>query len=418
MDDGLVRKILFDSAGAVEFLDPEAWRSALARWQAEPLPAQALSWLIDFDETELAHIEELAEKIRQQADAVVLLGVGGSQAGAKAIIEALREPQKGPEIIYAGHNFSGHYLQNVLLSLAGKEIAVIAVSKSGNTAETLLAFGVFRQYMKERYGEGAKDRIYVISGYKTGALGKLAQKAGYAQLSIPPQVGGRYSIFTSVALLPIAAAGIDIRSFLAGGVAGMASYGGEQWSKNPCLQYALWRYSLYRQGYQNELWVTWEPCLSFFGTWWRQLFVESESKDGEGDYPVVAEYSNDLHYLGQYLKEGPRNIFETVVWLAEAPLILPLESNTAAIIGMEPEANWAFVNEQVMQKTREVHRQAGVPQLLITLPHLNAYHLGELAAFFAQACLVGASLLGCDPLSQPAVDTYKDQVRELLKKDK
>ena len=407
--------IRLDYEAAKRFIDAEKVKALYDKLPELMLEPELLKQVVEPDEHTYLQIRAAAQDIQNKSDALLVLGVGGSQCGARAIIEALRP--KALPVYFAGHSFSGHYLKALLSDLEDKDVSVIVISKSGNTAETLLSFGVVRSWMQDKYDVEAPRRIYAVTGKKNngGALGTIAANEKYNRLYIPEGVGGRYSLFTAVGLLPMAAAGIDIDELLAGAQEGYKEYGLEIEANNPVTAYALWRTALYHTGYANELWVTYEPCLTRFGDWWRQLYVESESKEGHGIYPVVAEYTNDLHFLGQYMREGPRNIFETIVWLEEAPTRLPTHPDTATMIGWGDVSNMAAVIKMVMEKTAAAHNEAGVPQLKLFLPKLNAFYLAKLAVYFATACLISSGLQGIDPLNQPGVEEYKEQVRQILK---
>ncbi|MDD4571320.1 MAG: glucose-6-phosphate isomerase [Clostridia bacterium] len=410
-----MNKIRLDFAAASRFVDAKRVKQLYEKLPGLKLEPELLRQVVQPDERTYLQIMASAQAIQQESEALLVLGVGGSQGGAKAFIEALNP--KAMPVYFAGHSFSGHYLKALLEKLEHKDVSVIVISKSGNTAETLLSFGVVRSWMQDKYDVEAPRRIYAVTGKKNngGALGNIAAGEKYNRFYIPEGVGGRYSLFTAVGLLPMAAAGINIDEILAGAQEGLKEYGITISEESPVTSYALWRTALYHAGYANELWVTYEPCLNGFGNWWRQLYVESESKEGHGIYPVVAEYTNDLHFLGQYMREGPRNIFESILWLEEAPTRLPTHPDTATMIGWGDVSNMAAVIKKVMEQTASAHNEAGVPQLKLFLPKLSAFYLAKLAVYFATACLISSGLQGIDPLNQPGVEEYKQQVRQILK---
>ncbi len=415
MQETVRNSIQVDVSGALNFENADIAHNYMDKLKKLELHNQSLFSTIHSPEVFYKDILSTAEYLQSVADTLLVLGVGGSQSGTKAMVEALM-PDK-MRVYFAGHGFSGHYLNGILKKLEGRRVAVIVISKSGDTAETLLTFGIVRQWLERHYGKEYKKQVIAITGRKHdgGTLGSLCRQEGYRQIFVPDDVGGRYSIFTAVGLLPLAAAGVDIMEFLDGAAAGESLYVGDMSLENPAVKYALTRNVLYKTGYTNELWATFAPYLVGFGAWWRQLFVESESKNGNGIYPVVAEYSNDLHYLGQYLRQGPRNIFETVLWLDEPPYNMEVDRETSTMIGWQEAKDLAKVSKMVKENTRKAHMEAGVPQISISVPLLDVWQLGRLVVFFVQACLTSGFLQGCNPLDQPGVEEYKRQILEALK---
>ena len=417
MERQKIEDFIFLTKDATDFLKEQPQQELAAKLREITFDRTALLSMIHCEEQHYPEFMEIADVWQQKADALLVLGVGGSQAGTKAVIEALQP--KAMQVYFAGHGFSSHYLQGILDRLTGKSVVVVVVSKSGNTTETLVTFGIIRNWLQATYGADYAKRVLVVTGKKQngGVLGNLADESGYRRFYVPDQIGGRYAMFTAVGLLPMAIAGVDIRQFLQGALAGEKAYAQQMDLTNPAVAYGYLRNALYRSGYTNELWVTYAPYLVDFGTWWRQLFVESESKHGMGIYPVVAEYSNDLHYLGQYLRQGPRNIFETVLWLEKPPATLALDEDMAMLLGLPQGEDLTAIANMVKEETRQAHKAAGVPQLSLTIPCLDPWQLGKLVVFFVQACLASSFLQGCNPFDQPGVEAYKEQISAALKSE-
>lgn len=381
-----------------------------------------------FDREELARIQAAAERIREQADALVVIGIGGSCLGARAVIEALSHPfhnqlaraqRPGPEIYFAGHNLSSTYLSRLLEFLEGREVAVNVISKSGTTTEPAVAFRFLKTHLERRYGkEEARRRIYVTTDRSRGALRQLAESEGYERFVVPDDVGGRYSVLTPVGLLPIAAAGVDVEALLAGAAAGARAYANPDLAANPAYQYAAARTALYRKGKAIELLVSYEPMLHSLAEWWKQLFGESEGKDGKGLYPAAADFTTDLHSLGQYIQEGRRHLFETVIWVDQpaADLRLPDDPGNADGLDYLVGASVHSINRRAQEGTRLAHADGGVPNLQLTLPSLSPEHLGQALYFFEKACGVSGYLLGVNPFDQPGVEAYKRNMFALLGK--
>jgi glucose-6-phosphate isomerase len=381
-----------------------------------------------YDRAEFQRIKEAAARIRSDSDVLVVIGIGGSYLGARATIEALRhtfynqlpKAKRGtPAIYFAGKDISPVYLTHLLELLEGQEVSVNVISKSGTTTEPAIAFRVFREYMEKRYGkEGARRRIYVTTDRARGALRKLAETEGYETFVIPDDVGGRYSVLTAVGLLPIAVSGADIDQLMAGAADAMDAYGVPDLSRNPAYQYAAARNALYRKGKTVELLVNYEPALRTTAEWWKQLYGESEGKDQKGIFPASAEFSTDLHSLGQYVQDGLRILFETVLHV-EKPKV-------DVIIGHDPDnvdglnfltgKTMDFVNKKAFEGTLLAHTDGGVPNLVISVPELTEYHYGQLIYFFEKACGISGYMLGVNPFDQPGVEAYKQNMFALLGK--
>lgn len=380
-------------------------------------------------EEEVRKIEETAEEVRKEADVLLVVGIGGSYLGARAVIEATshgfetllpRERRRGPLVFYAGQNLNGRYLEELIEVLNDRSLFVNVISKSGTTTEPGLAFRLFRKYLTDRYGHReAARRIISTTDAKKGALRKLTDQEGYRNFVIPDDIGGRYSVLTPVGLFPIAVSGIAIRRLLKGAGSMMAPCGRKELFKNPAAVYACVRHLLWQQGKRSEILVTYDPKLQYFSEWWKQLFGESEGKEGKGIFPASALFSTDLHSLGQWIQEGPRTIFETVVHVEEdaAALAVPedltgLEDGLAYLEGR----TWGDVQEKAFEGTKIAHHQGDVPVLVLKVPRLDPFHLGQMIYFFEKTCGISGTLLGVNPFNQPGVEAYKRNMFALLGK--
>lgn len=371
---------------------------------------------------ELTAIQQVAEEIQQQAQVLLVIGVGGSFLGARAVIEALTpyfRTNNGVEIVYAGNNMSGAYLQQLLSYIHTKEVYVNVISKSGSTMEPALAFRVIKKYMEERYAKEARQRIIVTTDAKKGVLKQIADEHCYRQFVVPADVGGRFSVFTPVGLLPIAVAGIDIMDFVRGGEQSESDFSQRDVLQNQAYQYALARYELYRQGYAVELLASFEPRLNKLHEWWKQLFGESEGKEQQGLYPSTVNYSTDLHAIGQFIQDGSRIMFETLIHFDEMEEDLLIPFCAADLDGLNYLAGRSMNNINATSKdgVALAHEEGGVPVLKLELPKLDAYHVGYLMMFFMKACVMSANLLQVNPFNQPGVETYKQKMLQLLKED-
>jgi glucose-6-phosphate isomerase len=390
-----------------------------------------LGWVdypVKYDQDEFARIKEAAQKIQDRCDALVVIGIGGSYLGAKAVISALTSPfyneeprsvRKAPKIYFAGQNISGKYLENLLTLLKDQEVCVNVISKSGTTTEPAMAFRFFKKFLEEKYGkDGAKERIFVTTDAAKGALKFMADEEGYETFVIPDDVGGRYSVYTAVGLLPIAAAGIDIDALMDGGKSGYEDYNKPKFEKNPCFQYALYRNVLYNRGKNIEILVDYDPSLEYLAEWWKQLFGESDGKDGKGLFPVSAHFSTDLHSLGQMIQDGPKNHFETVIVIEDDQSVIKVFRDEKNLEGLNYLTGWEIdaVNEKAFMGTLLAHVDGGVPNGIITLKKLDAFHIGKLIYFFEKACGLNGYLLGVNPFDQPGVEAYKKNMFALLHK--
>lgn len=368
----------------------------------------------------ISSILTMANEIKNNADVLVVIGVGGSYLGAKAIQDALTPyfgiHPNGIEVLYVGQNMSGAYIKRLLESLQDKEVYINVISKSGSTMEPALAFRVFRQYMEERYGEEAKQRIIVTTDPEEGILKGIADEHGYRQFTIPQNIGGRYSVLTAVGLLPIAVAGVDTIQLLAGAKHAAILLKDENLENNEAYRYAVIRYELYKQGYHVELLASFEPALANFHDWWKQLFGESEGKDKKGLFPATVNFSTDLHAIGQFIQDGNPILFETLLHFHEITddYRVPFDGRNEDNLNYLSNRSFNDINATSKQGTAIAHAEGGVPVIQLELDRLDAYHLGYLIYFFMKACAMSASLLEVNPFDQPGVEAYKTKMLELL----
>ena len=381
-----------------------------------------------YDKDEFARIKKAAEKIKNDSEVLVVIGIGGSYLGAKAAIEFLshsfynnlpKDKRKTPEIYFAGTNMSGVYLQHLIDVVGDRDFSVNVISKSGTTTEPAIAFRVFKKMLEEKYGkEEAAKRIYATTDKAKGALKTLATAEGYETFVVPDNVGGRFSVLTAVGLLPIAAAGIDIDDLMAGAKDAMNDFANKNMDENQALQYAAVRNILHRKGKDLELMVNYEPRVHYLAEWWKQLFGESEGKEGKGLYPTSADFSADLHSLGQYIQQGQRLFFETVVSIGKPEVEFVIESDKENLDGLNFIAGKTldYVNKKATDGVILAHVDGNVPNLGINIPEVTPYHLGYTFYFFEKACGVSGYLLGVNPFDQPGVETYKKNMFALLGK--
>ena len=374
---------------------------------------------------EIRRIHAAAEKIRAESDVCVVVGIGGSYLGARAAIELLQGPNRNigkgkgdPQIFYAGNSLSTRHWNELTRLLEGKDFSVIVISKSGTTTEPAIAFRGLKWMLDRRYGtDGANSRVYAITDPLKGALRQMAEENGWEAFSIPRNVGGRYSVLTAVGLLPMAVAGIDIMEVMNGAMDAKEAYHIRSF-ENPVWQYAAVRNLLHRCGNNMEIMEAFEPGFRMFGGWWQQLFGESEGKDGKGIFPVTAEFTADLHSLGQMIQQGRRNFFETMIRFdpCEAPLIISPDANNLDGLNYLAGKSLDFVDEQAYLGTVDAHWDGGVPVISIDCGPLNARTLGELFYYFQLCCGVSAYILGVNPFNQPGVELYKRNMFHLLGK--
>ncbi len=390
-----------------------------------------LGWIdlpVNYDKEEFARIQQAAKRIQSNSDALVVVGIGGSYLGARAAIESLshsfynllpKDKRKTPEIYFVGQNISSTYVTHLLQLLEGKDISVNVISKSGTTTEPAIAFRIFRELLEKKYGkEGARERIYATTDQAKGALKKLATEEGYETFVIPDDVGGRYSVLTAVGLLPIATAGIDIESMMRGAADAREAYANPNLAENEAYQYAAVRNALYRKGKTTEILVNYEPSLHFVSEWWKQLYGESEGKDNKGIFPAAVDFSTDLHSMGQFVQEGTRNLFETVIQVKEVSEQIVIGTDAQDLDGLNflSGQTMDFVNKKSVRRHNAAHTDGGVPNLIVTLPDLTPYTFGYMVYFFEKACGISGYLLGVNPFDQPGVEAYKRNMFALLGK--
>jgi len=391
--------------------------------------ADFLGWVdlpVAYDKAEFARIQAAGEKIRRTSDVLIVIGIGGSYLGARAVIELLKgqnynlKAKKGdPMILFVGNSLSPAWLNDILSLCEGKDVAVNVISKSGTTTEPAVAFRVFRKLLMEKYGEKeARERIFVTTDRARGTLKQLADTEGYETFTVPDDVGGRFSVLTAVGLLPIAAAGIDIASLMQGAALAREAYGDPDITKNDCYRYAALRNILLRKGKTNEMLVSFEPSFALMNEWFKQLFGESEGKDNKGLFPVSAIFSTDLHSLGQYIQQGQRLLFETLVDIKKPASDLPIPSDgtDGDGLGFLEGVPMSEVNRKAMEGTVLAHTDGGVPVCVLEVSELSAFETGYLIYFFEKACAVSGYLLGVNPFDQPGVESYKKNMFALLGK--
>ncbi len=392
------------------------------------LGSDFLGWVnlpFDYNREEFARIKKAAEKIKSDTDILIVIGIGGSYLGARAAIEFLKGPfynsikKDVPEIYFAGNSISGSYLNDILSLCEGKRVSLNIISKSGTTTEPAVAFRVLRKYLEEKYGEKeAAERIYCTTDRVKGTLKELADNKGYECFVVPDDVGGRFSVLTAVGLLPIAAAGADIDALMKGAALAAEEYNIKDIDKNKCYQYAAIRNAFYRKGKEVEMLVSYEPRFAMMAEWYKQLFGESEGKDHKGILPSSATFSTDLHSMGQYIQDGSRILFETVVTIGDtgSDVIIETEENDGDGLNFLAGKNMSFVNEKAFEGTVLAHTDGGVPNLVIGLDKANEEDLGRLIYFFEKACAVSGYVLGVNPFNQPGVEDYKKNMFALLGK--
>ena len=391
---------------------------------AEDVPTGWLHAPLENQDALFVHIEKTAHEIRSFADVLIVIGVGGSFLGARAVQDALTPyfcaHRDGIEVIYVGQNMSGAYIKQLLEKIENKRVYVNVVSKSGGTMEPALTFRVLRQYMEVKYGEKAAERIIVTTDAHKGLLKEMAENSGYRQFVIPSNIGGRYSVLTAAGLLPMAVAGVDIYSLMLGAKVAALELQESQLEHNEAYRYAVLRHALYEQGYKIELLASFEPALNKFHEWWKQLFGESEGKEKKGLYPSTVNFPTDLHAIGQFIQEGSTILFETLLHFHEIGDDLAVPYDARDEDGLNYLANRTFneINAISKEGTALAHSEGNVPVIQLELPKLDAYHVGFLIYFFMKACTMSAYLLGVNPFDQPGVETYKLKMMELLQESK
>ena len=390
-----------------------------------------VGWLelpTNYDEEEFERIKNAAKKIKKESDILVVIGIGGSYLGARAVIESLTnsfgayystKKRKYPQILFAGNNLSPNYLNDLIDYIGDKDFSVNVISKSGTTTEPAIAFRIFREILENKYGiDEARSRIYVTTDKERGALKTLSDMEGYERFIVPDNIGGRYSVLTAVGLLPIATAGIDIKKLMNGARIAQEKYSDSNLKYNECYQYAVARNILYNNNKNIELLVNYEPKMHYFIEWWKQLYGESEGKNGKGIFPTGVDYTTDLHSMGQYVQDGRRNLIETVLNIKQVESDITINSDDDNLDGLNylVGKNLSDVNKKAMEGTIQAHVLGDVPNMMITLDKLDAENLGQLIYFFELACAVSGNILGVDPFNQPGVEEYKKNMFRLLEK--
>ncbi|EDL64320.1 glucose-6-phosphate isomerase [Bacillus sp. SG-1] len=382
----------------------------------------------NYDKEEFSRIQKASEKIKSDSDVLLVIGIGGSYLGARAALEMLNhsfynalpgEQRKTPQVLFLGNNISSTYMTDLMDLLENKDFSINVISKSGTTTEPAIAFRIFRKKLEEKYGvEEARKRIYATTDKAKGALKTLATDEGFETFVVPDDVGGRYSVLTAVGLLPIAVSGIDIEAMMNGAAAARNDFNTDELEANPAYQYAAVRNVLYNKGKTIEMLINYEPGLQYFSEWWKQLFGESEGKDQKGIFPASANFSTDLHSMGQYVQEGRRDLFETVIKVSEPRHELKIEEAESDLDGLNYLAGQTvdFVNNKAFEGTLLAHTDGGVPNLIVEIPAMDAYTFGYLVYFFEKACAISGYLLGVNPFDQPGVEAYKVNMFALLGK--
>ena len=390
-----------------------------------------VGWLelpTNYDKDEFERIKKAAKKIKKESDILLVIGIGGSYLGARAVVEALTSTfnnllpsrqRKYPQILYAGNNLSPNYINELIEYIGDKDFSINVISKSGTTTEPAIAFRIFREILENKYGiDEARSRIYATTDKEKGALKTLSQNEGYEQFVVPDNVGGRYSVLTAVGLLPIAVAGIDIDRLMDGARTAQLKYEDSNLKYNACYQYAVVRNILYKLYKNTEILVNYEPKMHYFTEWWKQLFGESEGKDQLGIFPAGVDFTTDLHSMGQYIQEGRRNLFETVIRIEKSESDIDLKEEEDNLDGLNYLAGKTldYVNKKAMEGTIEAHTAGDVPNIVLELPKLSEETIGHLIYFFEKACAMSGMLLGVNPFNQPGVEKYKKNMFRLLEK--
>ena len=382
----------------------------------------------NYDKAEVIRIKKAAERIKNNSDILIVIGIGGSYLGARAVIECLtssfsnmlsKEKRGTPLVLYAGNNISPNYLNELIEAIEGKDFSINVISKSGTTTEPAIAFRTFREILENKYGiEEARKRIFVTTDKEKGALKKLSDEEGYENFVIPDNVGGRYSVLTPVGLLPIAVAGIDIEKLMKGASIAREKYLDSDVKYNDCYRYAVARNILYSNGKNIEILVNYEPKMHYITEWWKQLFGESEGKENKGIFPAGVDFTTDLHSMGQYIQQGERKLFETVISVNESKTDMEIRAEEDNIDGLNYLAGKSmdYVNKKAMEGTILAHVTGGCPNIKIEIDKLDEETIGHLIYFFEKACAMSGYILGINPFNQPGVEEYKKNMFRLLGK--
>ena len=433
------KEVMFDYSKAAGFVSAEE----MANFKTTVMSAKEtllektgagndfLGWIdlpVDYDKAEFARIKKAAEKIQNDSDVLLVVGIGGSYLGARAAIEFLshsfynvlpKSVRKTPEIYFVGNSISSKYIHDLKQVLDGKDFSVNIISKSGTTTEPAIAFRVFKEMLIEKYGkEEANKRIYATTDKAKGALKNLADEEGYEEFVVPDDVGGRFSVLTAVGLLPIAVSGADIDKLMEGAASGRQKALDAPYESNAALQYAAVRNILHRKGKAVEIVANYEPSLHYVSEWWKQLYGESEGKDQKGIFPASVDLTTDLHSMGQFIQDGSRIMFETVMNVEESSEEIVIQEEEVDLDGLNYLAGKTvdFVNKSAMNGTMLAHTDGNVPNLMVNIPRQDEFSLGELFYFFEFACGVSGYILGVNPFNQPGVESYKKNMFALLGK--
>lgn len=435
----MANKVTFDYSKATGFIQEHEmeYMSKLAAQAKETLVSKNgagndfLGWIdlpVDYDKEEFARIEKAAEKIREDSEVLLVIGIGGSYLGARAAIEFLghsfanvvsKDIRKAPEVYFVGNSISSTYIHDLIEVVGDRDFSINMISKSGTTTEPAIAFRVFKEILEKKYGkEEAAKRIYATTDKARGALKNLATEEGYESFVVPDDVGGRFSVLTAVGLLPIAVSGIDIKELMEGAAAGRKAALENDFAENDAMQYAAVRNILLRKGKTVEILANYEPSLHYVSEWWKQLYGESEGKDQKGILPASVDLTTDLHSMGQFIQDGNRILFETVlnVEMSRAEIIMHEEPVDLDGLNYLAGKSVDFINKSAMNGTILAHTDGSVPNLMVKIPEQNAFYLGQLFYFFEFACGVSGYLLGVNPFNQPGVESYKKNMFALLGK--
>ena len=435
----MANKVTFDYSKAVGFVQEHemAYMSELVAQAKDKLVAKSgagndfLGWIdlpVDYDKEEFVRIQKAAEKIRKDSEVLLVIGIGGSYLGARAAIEFLghsfanvvsKEIRKSPEIYYVGNSISSTYIKHLIDVVGDRDFSINMISKSGTTTEPAIAFRVFKEILEKKYGkEEAAKRIYATTDKAKGALKTLATEEGYETFVVPDDVGGRFSVLTAVGLLPIAVSGVSIDALMEGAASGRELALNTSYAENDALKYAAVRNILHRKGKAVEILANYEPTLHYVAEWWKQLYGESEGKDQKGIYPASVDFTTDLHSLGQFIQDGSRIMFETVLEIAEPKEDVIIKEAESDLDGLNYLAGKGmdFVNKSAMNGTILAHTDGNTPNLMVKIPQQNEFYLGQLFYFFEFACGISGYLTGVNPFDQPGVESYKKNMFALLGK--
>ena len=425
--------VKIDRSGTEKFVQPHTLDKAACKNAIDTLLSGSgagndfIGWVdlpVDYDKEEFALIQKAAEKIKVNSKALVVIGIGGSYLGARAVIELLKSPNYNalpkdtPDVYFLGNGISSDALTDVVTMLGDRDFSVNVISKSGTTTEPAIAFRIFKEMLEKKYGkDGARERIFATTDKARGALKTLATKEGYETFVVPDDVGGRYSVLTAVGLLPIACCGIDIEKLMQGAADERALLL-EQGVESAAAQYAMQRQYLYKTGKHIEILAAYEPSFRFMSEWWKQLYGESEGKDKLGIFPASVDLTPDLHSMGQYMQDGLRSLQETVVFFDEARTCVKVPQDADDLDGLNYLAGreMSYINEKAMEATRAAHVDGGVPVTLLRLPKITEASTGALIYFFEYACALSGYMSGVNPFNQPGVEAYKKNMFHLLGK--